>query len=35
MKYEEITFKIIAYAMEVHKKPGPGYPEYTYHRALI
>ena len=21
--------------MEVHKKPGPGYPEYIYHRALI
>ena len=35
MKYEEITFKIIAYAMEVHKKLGPGYPEYIYHRALV
>lgn len=35
MKYEEITFKIIACAMEVHKKLGPGYPEYIYHRALI
>lgn len=21
--------------MEVHKKIGPGYPEYIYHRALI
>ena len=21
--------------MEVHKKLGPGYPEYIYHRALI
>lgn len=27
--------KIIACAMEVHKKIGPGYPEYIYHRALI
>lgn len=35
MKYEEITFKIIACAMEVHKKLGPGYPEYIYHRALF
>ena len=35
MKYEEITFKIIACAMEVHRKLGPGYPEYVYHRALI
>jgi GxxExxY protein len=35
MKYEEITYKIIACATEVHKKLGPGYPEYIYHRALI
>lgn len=35
MKYEEITYRIIACAMEVHKKLGPGYPEYIYHRALI
>ncbi len=35
MKHEEITYKIIACAMEVHKKLGPGYPEYIYHRALI
>ena len=35
MKYEEITYKIIACAMEVHKKLGPGYPEYIYHRALV
>ena len=35
MKYEEITYKIIACAMEVHKKLGPGYPEYIYHRALL
>ena len=35
MKYEEITYKIIACAMEVHKKLGPGYPEYIYHRAMI
>ena len=30
-----MTYKIIACAMEVHKKLGPGYPEYIYHRALI
>ena len=35
MKYEEITYTIIACAMEVHKKLGPGYPEYIYHKALI
>ena len=35
MKHEEITYKIIACAMEVHRKLGPGYPEYIYHRALI
>ena len=34
MKHEEITYKIITCAMEVHKKLGPGYPEYIYHRAL-
>ena len=35
MKHEDMTYKIIACAMEVHKKPGPRYPEYIYHRALI
>lgn len=35
MKHEDFTYKIIACAMEVHKKIGPGYPEYIYHRALI
>ena len=35
MKHEDITYKIIACAMEVHKKIGPGYPEYIYHRGLI
>lgn len=35
MKYEEITYKIIACAMEVHRQLGPGYPEYIYHRAMI
>jgi GxxExxY protein len=35
MKHEEMTYKIIACVMDVHKKPGPGYPEYIYHRALI
>ena len=35
MKHEEITYKIIACAMEVHRKLGPGYSEYIYHRAII
>ena len=35
MKHEEITYKIIACAMEVHRKLGPGYPEYIYHRAIL
>ena len=35
MKHEEITYKIIACAMEVHRNLGPGYPEYIYHRSLI
>jgi GxxExxY protein len=35
MKHEEITYKIIACAMEVHRQLGPGYPEYIYHRAMI
>ena len=35
MKHEEITYKIIACAMEVHRKLGPGYPEYIYHRAIM
>jgi GxxExxY protein len=35
MKHESITYKIIACAMEVHRKLGPGYPEYIYHRAMI
>ena len=35
MKYEEITYKIIACAMEVHRRLGPGYPEYIYHRAAL
>jgi GxxExxY protein len=34
MKYEDVTYKIIACAMEVHRKLGPGYPEYIYHRAM-
>ena len=35
MKHEEITYRVIACAMEVHRQLGPGYPEYIYHRALI
>ena len=34
MKHEEITHKIIGSAMEVHRKLGPGFQEYIYHRAL-
>ena len=30
-----MTYKINACAMEVHRKLGPGYPEYIYHRAFI
>ena len=35
MKYEDVTYRIIACAMEVHKKLGQGYPEYIYQWALI
>ena len=34
MKHEEITHKVIGCAMEVHRKLGPGFQEYIYHRAL-
>ena len=35
MKHEETTYKIISCAMEMHRRLGPGYPEYIYHRAMI
>ena len=34
MRYEETTHKVIGYAMEVHRRLGPGFQEYIYHRAL-
>ena len=34
MKYEEITHKVIACAMEVHRQLGAGFQEYIYHRAM-
>ena len=34
MKYEEITHKIIGFAMEVHRQLGAGFQEYIYHRAM-
>lgn len=33
MEYEEIPHKIIVCAMEVHRRPGPGYPEYIYNKG--
>ncbi|HET6226915.1 MAG TPA: GxxExxY protein [Bacteroidia bacterium] len=35
MKHEEVTYKIIACAMEVHRKLGRGYPEYIYQGLFI
>ena len=34
MLYEEISFKIIGAAIEVHKELGPGYLESVYEDAL-
>jgi GxxExxY protein len=34
MKYEELTYKIIGCAMEVHKQLGNGFQEVIYQRAL-
>lgn len=34
MKYEELTYKIIGCALEVHKHLGNGFQEVVYQRAL-
>lgn len=34
MKYEELTYKIIGCAIEVHKHLGNGFQEVVYQRAL-
>lgn len=34
MKHEELTYKIIGCAMEVHKQLGNGFQEVIYQRAL-
>ncbi len=34
MKYEELTYKIIGCAIEVHKHLGNGFQEVIYQRAL-
>lgn len=34
-KYSELSKKIIGLAMKVHRKLGLGFPEITYHRALL
>jgi GxxExxY protein len=34
MKYEDLTYRIIGCAMEVHKHLGNGFQEVVYQRAL-
>ncbi len=34
MKYEDLTYKIVGCAMEVHKHLGNGFQEVVYQRAL-
>jgi GxxExxY protein len=34
LPFKELTYKVIACAMEVHRVMGPGFQEYIYQRAL-
>ena len=34
-EYEDLTWRIIACAIEVHRKLGPGFPEPIYENALV
>jgi GxxExxY protein len=35
LEYEELAWRIIACAVEVHRKLGPGFPESVYENALV
>jgi GxxExxY protein len=33
--YPDLSYKIVGLAMEVHRKPGPGFLEKVYENALM